>query len=300
MIKVENSKLESIMEVKVAIESKDSLGEGPVWSESEGALYWVDIDRQLLQRWDSVSGERRIWEMPSAIGSFALRESGGCIVALRTGLASLDFASGEVVPIVDPEPDKPTTRFNDGKCDRQGRFWAGTMDEEYPNLRGSLYRLDSDLGLHRMRGSVGISNGLGWSPDNRTFYFTDSVKHTIYVYDFDPETGDIAHERIFAQTPEEYVPDGLTVDSEGCIWSAKWDGWKIVRYAPNGSIDLEVSLPVQRPTSCTFGGPGMNLLFVTSARIDLSNEELSRQPLAGSVFVIETRVKGIPEPKFLG
>ena len=288
------------MEVGVAIESQDSLGEGPVWSAGEGALYWVDIDRKLLQRWDLARGERKIWEMPSAIGSFVLRESGGCIVALRTGLATLDFVSGDVFPMIDPEPDKPHTRFNDGKCDRQGRFWAGTMDEEYPNLRGALYRLDKDLSLHRMQGNIGISNGLGWSPDNRTFYYTDSVKHTIYAYDFDPDSGDIANEKIFAQTPEEYVPDGLTVDSEGYVWSAKWDGWKIVRYAPDGHIDQEIQMPVQRPTSCTFGGPKMNLLFVTSARIDLSDEDLDLQPLAGSVFVIETRAKGIPEPKFLG
>jgi len=288
------------MDVTVAVDSNDSLGEGPVWSVDENSLYWVDIDRQLLQRWDLEYGERKIWEMPSAIGSFALKKSGGCIVALKTGLADLDLNTGEVTPIIDPEPEMTYTRFNDGKCDRQGRFWAGTMDEEYPNRRGSLYQLDSNFHLRTMGGKVGISNGLGWSPDNQVFYYTDSATRTIYAYDFDFITGEISNRRVFVRTPRNFVPDGLTIDSEGFIWSAKWDGWKIVRYAPDGSIDLELKMPIQRPTSCTFGGPEMNLLFVTSARIDLSSSVLEKQPLAGSVFLIKTDVTGIPEPMFLG
>jgi sugar lactone lactonase YvrE len=288
------------MEISVAVESRDVLGEGPIWSVEEQALYWVDIQRQLLQSWYPVTHERKIWEMPSAIGSFALRKSGGCVVALRTGLAFLDLQTGEVMPVVDPEPDMPYTRFNDGKCDRQGRFWAGTMDEESPNHRGSLYRLDTNLNCTRIREKVGVSNGLGWSPDNTIFYYTDSAKHTIWAYDFNHMSGEVSNERVFIQTPNDFVPDGLSVDADGFIWSAKWDGWKVVRYAPDGSVDCEVYLPIQRPTSCTFGGSELNQLFITSASIDLSEDELKKQPLAGSVFRIEAGVKGIPEPRFEG
>jgi sugar lactone lactonase YvrE len=222
------------------------------------------------------------------------------VVALRTGFAILDFESGDLKSIFDLEPELPYLRFNDGKCDRQGRFWAGTMDEDYPQQRGSLYRLDTNLSCQEIRNTVGISNGLGWSPDNSIFYYTDSTTRTIYAYDFDPQDGCISNERVFAQTPQAYVPDGLTVDADGYIWSAKWDGWKVVRYAPDGRIDLELPIPVQRPTSCTFGGPEMNLLLITSASIDLTAAERETQPLSGNVFVVDTEFRGIPEPKFSG
>jgi len=288
------------MDIQVIIESHDLLGEGPVWDEDGGVFYWVDILRPVLQRWDPDTRARKIWEMPVDIGSFALRASGGCIVALRSGIADLEFESGVVTPWFNPEPEMPFTRFNDGKCDRQGRFWAGTMDEGGPQRRGALYRLALDGSHQKMRPDVGISNGLGWSPDNKIFYYTDSAAHTIFAYDFDLITGDIANERTFAQTPDEYVPDGLTVDSEGFVWSAKWDGWKIVRYAPDGSLDREVAMPVQRPTSCIFGGPDLKQLFVTSASTGLTPAEMAEQPQAGNVFVIETDAAGLPEPKYGG
>jgi len=286
------------MNIKVAVDSADELGEGPVWSVDEQVLYWVDIEKKFLKRWDPQTNERHVWELPSQIGSFALTKKSKCIVALRTGFAFLDLETGAVDPICDPETGVVSNRFNDGKCDRQGRFWAGTMDESAKGYGGSLYCLDTSFNCHQMKQLVGISNGLGWSPDNKTFYYTDSASRTIWSYDFDQLTGEISNEKIFAQTPENYVPDGLTVDAEGYIWSAKWDGWKIVRYSPDGKIDLELKIPVQRPTSCTFGGEDLSLLFITSARIGLDESSLSQQPLAGSLFVVETNVHGIPEPKF--
>jgi len=288
------------MKVKLAYQANDILGEGPVWVSEEQALYWVDIVRPALQRWDPASGTYKHWEMPSDIGCFALREQGSAVVALRTGFAFLDLGSGQLTPISDPEAEIPSTRFNDGKCDRLGRFWAGTMDEESPNTRGALYRMDSNGSYQRIKSGIGISNGLGWSPDNQTMYYTDSIKRTIWAYDFNLENGMISNERIFAQTPQAYVPDGLTVDAEGYVWSAKWDGWKVVRYAPDGSVDLEVKLPVQRPTSCNFGGPDLRQLFITSASTDLSESELQDQPLAGSIFMVETNTKGLLEPRFSG
>ena len=288
------------MKSLMAYKSKDQLGEGPVWSPEEQALYWVDIVKAKLQRWHPESGEYRFWQLPNDIGSFALRKTGGAIVALRTGFAFLDFDSGEVSPIFDPEADLSFTRFNDGKCDRAGRFWAGTMDEEGPNTRGALYRFDPNASCTLMQPGIGISNGLGWSPDNRIMYYTDSVKHQIYAFDFDFDTGTIHNQKIFAETPEAYVPDGLCVDAEGFVWSAKWDGWKVVRYAPDGSVDLEVQLPVQRPTSCMFGGPELRDLYITSASIGLTTGELEKQPEAGCVFVVKNAGQGLPEPNFAG
>lgn len=288
------------MKVSLAYQSNDNLGEGPVWVPEEQALYWVDILRPTLQRWHPASGEYKNWMMPSDIGCFALRRQRGMVLALRSGFAYFDLEGGDVTPINDPEADKPFTRFNDGKCDRRGRFWAGTMDEDGPNTRGALYRLDPNGEYQQIKSDVGISNGLGWSPDNRIMYYTDSIKRTIWSYDYDLGEGIISRQKVFAQTPEDYVPDGLTVDAEGFVWSAKWDGWKIVRYAPDGSIDLEVPLPVQRPTSCIFGGPHLDILYITSAKVGLSEAELLEQPFAGSVLMLETDTQGLPEPRFSG
>ncbi len=285
------------MNAECAFESKDILGEGPVWSVDEQALYWVDIKRALLQRLSPKTGQHDTWKMPSEIGSYALRETGGAIVALRTGFAFFSFENGAIEPIFDPEADLPGNRFNDGKCDRQGRFWAGTMVESESAPNAAFYRLDADRSCRTMRTGVTVSNGLGWSPDNKIMYYTDSPTHNIYAYDFDLASGTISNERVFVHD-EDGFPDGLTVDSEGYVWSAKWNGWKVVRYAPDGSVDRVVKMPVQRPTSCMFGGPDLKQLYVTSASIDLSPEELVRQPLAGSVFVIETDVAGLPEPKY--
>lgn len=288
------------MEVQLAYQANDILGEGPVWVPDEQALYWVDILRPKLRRWHPASGIYQDWTMPADIGCFALREKGGAVLGLRTGIAFLDFSNSAVTQLIDPEADLKFTRFNDGKCDRLGRFWAGTMDEESPNYRGALYRLDTNGEIRQMKPGIGISNGLGWSPDNRTMYYTDSAKHTIWAYDFNLRSGTITNQRVFARTPEGYVPDGLTVDAEGFVWSAKWDGWKVVRYAPDGSIDQEVPLPVQRPTSCMFGGSELKNLYITSATTGLTESELTAQPLAGGVLVLENDIQGLPEPYFAG
>lgn len=288
------------MIIDVAVSSCDTLGEGPIWDSKENALYWVDIERKLLQRWDPANNMRKVWELHTNIGSFALRSSGGAVVALRDGLSFLNLSDGTITMICNPESKKRKTRFNDGKCDRQGRFWAGTMDEEIPNKRAALYRYDPDGTCHMMVDRIGISNGLGWSPDNATFYYTDSGDRVIYAYDFNLDFGLIYNRRIFVQTPSDYVPDGLTVDAAGYVWSANWDGWKVTRYDPLGRIDLEIPLPIQRPTSCTFGGENLDKLYITSARIGLEAKDLAKQPLAGNVFVVQTDVHGLPEPRFVG
>jgi sugar lactone lactonase YvrE len=288
------------MKVELAFQAKDILGEGPVWAGEEQALYWVDILRPALQRWQPASGQHTLWPMPSPIGSFALRQGGGAVIALQSGLAFFDFGDESITPIANPEAHLPRTRFNDGKCDRQGRFWVGSMDNRgETDPIAALYRLDPDGCCHHIRGQVTVSNGLGWSPDNRTMYYTDSPTRNIFAYDFEPETGAISRQRIFAHDTGCF-PDGLTVDAEGRVWSAKWDGGKVVCYAPSGAIEREIAMPVRRPTSCMFGGPELRQLYITSARVDLSGKNAARQLPAGGVFVLETDAPGLPEPKFAG
>ncbi|GAB4438236.1 MAG: CBU_1789 family Dot/Icm type IV secretion system effector [Anaerolineae bacterium] len=288
------------MKVEVARQGIDILGEGPVWAAEEQALYWIDIWWPALQRWQTDSDEFTQWAMPAPIGSFALRRDGGALVALKTGLHRFDFETAQLALLANPEADRPDTRFNDGKCDRQGRFWVGSMDDDGESRPvGTLYRLDAGDSLHAVRGQVTVSNGLGWSPDNRTMYYTDSPTRTIVAYDFDPASGGISNERVFARS-ENGFPDGLTVDAEGYVWSARWDGWQVVRHAPDGSVERVVQMPVARPTSCTFGGPELRHLYVTSAGYGLSAADRAAQPLAGSLFVIETDVAGLPEPRFAG
>lgn len=289
-----------VFKPEVALAAQADVGEGPVWSATEGALYWVDVLAGTLHRLVPGSGATRAWQLPAEVGSFALRVGGGAIVALRTGFGLLDLDSGEVAVLEDPEADQPRTRFNDGKCDRRGRFWAGTMDLAGSEPLGALYRYEGPGRCARMLSGVLLSNGLGWSPDDRVMYHTDSPTGVITAYDYDIDTGTLSSPRPFAVDRAGDVPDGLTVDAEGCIWSVKWDGWRVVRYTAEGRVDREVALPVQQPTSCTFGGPGLTTLFVTSARHGLDAAALDEQPLAGAVFAVDTGTSGLPEPLYQG
>lgn len=277
------------------------LGEGPVWSVREQTLYWVDIKANAIHRRADETGERRAWRLPAEVGSMALRTSGGAVVALRTGLQLFDFESGQTTPICDPERDLPTNRFNDGKCDRRGRFWAGTLEDQENDPLGSLYRLDRDHRCRRMLGGITCSNGLGWSPDGQTMYFTDTWTHRIDSFEFDPDSGELGLRRPFTvDLPGTGVPDGLTIDSEGGVWSAKWDGWRLVRYQADGKIDRVIRLPVPRPTSCVFGGRHLDELYVTSARWGLDDATIRQAPLSGSLFRLDVGIRGIPEPEFAG
>ena len=280
---------------------RSTLGEDPVWSPNERSLYWVDIVGPTVHRLHEATGEIRTWRLPSEVGSMALRRGGGAVVALRSGFHLLDLETGAVTLLIDPEADRPTNRFNDGKCDRQGRFWAGTLEDAEQDPAGSLYRLDAAGGCERVLGDIVCSNGLGWSPDDQTMYHTDSWQFRIDAWDFDPATGALQNRRPFVQLPPGRVaPDGLTVDAEGCLWVATWDGWQVLRYAPDGSVDRIVDLPVPRPTSCTFGGPDLDRLYITSARRGLGEEALAQAPLSGAVFVLEPGVRGLPEPEYAG
>ena len=225
------------------------------------ALWWVDIEGRLLQRLSTHSGEVTSWTLPERIGSYALRRDGGIVCAFASGFAFHDLDTGQTDWIAQPEADTPRNRFNDGKVDRQGRFWAGTMDDRLSERTGALYRLDPDLSVHRMETGIGISNALCWSPDDSRFYFADTMQEEIWSYDYTPAAGAISDRRLFTHTRDQPgQPDGATVDAEGFLWNAQWDGWRLVRYAPDGTVDRIVELPVQKPTSCIFGGPDLKTL----------------------------------------
>ncbi len=277
------------------------LGEGPTWLPNERKLALVDILAPAIIIADPRDGSFQSHPMPELVGAVVPRRRGGFVAAMQTGLKAVDLDSGTVTTIAAPEASKPGNRFNDGKCDRRGRFWAGTLAIDTTPGHGSLYRLDPDGRCTCVESGFHVSNGLGWSPDDRTFYFTDSGARRIYAYDYDIEAGTLANRRIFVEVPEGAgAPDGLAVDAEGFVWSAHWDGWCITRYDPQGRVDRVINLPVPRPTSCAFGGPDFTTLYVTSARIRLSVQQLAEAPLSGSVFAIQTGVKGLPEVAFAG
>jgi L-arabinonolactonase len=291
---------DATMTIELAVDCRNQLGEGPVWDVQEQALYWVDIAGRMLQRRQHATGTVQHWTMPERIASFALRRSSGMVLALETGFAFFEPLTEKLRWISRPEVMIRHNRFNDGKCDSSGRFWAGTMDDRAAEHTGSLYRLDSDLAVHRMGDGIGISNSLAWSPDDSTFYFADTLDGRIYAYDFDAPSGAISRKRPFVSVSGPGVPDGSAVDSEGYLWNAEWNGWRIVRYAPDGSVDRVIALPVQKPTSCAFGGPDLRTLYVTSAAWDLGQSDLAAQPWAGGVLAIEVDVAGLPAPRFAG
>lgn len=288
-------------EIRVVAQTHDILGEVPMWDEASQRLWWTDIEGRVLRRVDPVTGSIDSWQMPERLGSYALRVAGGLVCAFESGFAFFDPEDGEVDWIAKPEAHIPRNRFNDGKTDRKGRFWAGTMDDRLSERTGALYRLDPDLSWHQMEEGIGITNALCWSPDDTIFYLADTMVQEIWAYKFNSEHGDIADRRMLASTIDQPgQPDGSTVDAEGFIWNAQWDGWRLVRYAPDGRIDRTVELPVQKPTSVIFGGPDLSVLFVTTAIWDLKAEALQEQPLAGALLALDVGVAGLPETRFAG
>jgi sugar lactone lactonase YvrE len=288
-------------EVRCVVDLRATVGEGPVWDDRALVLWWVDIKTPRLFRFDPASGENRAWPMPERIGCVIPREAGGLVGAFKTGFKWIDPKTGTVTPITDPEPDRTGNRFNDGKCDRFGRLFAGTMDDAEVESTGTLYRLDPDLRVHVVRRGVQLSNGLDWSPDDRLMYYTDSPRRLIWVYDYDRDRGVLANERVFARIPDDAgVPDGLCVDAEGFVWSAHWGGSRITRYAPDGGIDRVLEMPVPQPSSCTFGGPGLATLYVTSAAIGMTEADFAKAPHGGGLFAVEVGVRGQPVSRFAG
>ncbi len=274
------------------------LGEGAFWDSRRDSLVWVDILRGEIHE---LQGDRHsMHTVPTHVGVAVPRSSGGWVLAVRDGIAAFDADAGAVECLV--RIDVPGTRMNDGNVDPRGRLFAGSMlDSEEPG-GGRLYRLDPDLSLTVVLEPVDISNGIDWSPDGRTVYYSDSgPARTVAAFDFDLDSGAWSNRREFARLSErEGYPDGLTVDRDGCVWLAVWDGSEVRRYTPDGRLDAKVSVPAPQVTSCGFGGPGLETLFITTARTRLSRSRLNDQPLSGSLFAVRPGVAGFARRAFAG
>ena len=269
-----------------------TLGEGPVWDAGDQALYWVDVPEGRVHRM-AADGSLSSWDTGQPVGAVVPRASGGLVVAVRDGFMALGPASGKLTTLAEVEQDRPENRMNYGACDRAGRFYAGTMaDDERPEA-GALYRLDPDLSVTRLLAGVGISNGIGWSPDDRLMYYIDSHAHRVDVFDYDPATGAIDGRRPFAAVGQGgVVPDGLTVDADGGVWVAVWGGYAVLRHDPGGQVLEALDLPAARVSSCVFGGPDLDRLYITTAA--------GPGESAGALFVCEPGVTGQPSHPFRG
>jgi L-arabinonolactonase len=301
----------AMVDIRLLVDSHNHLGEGPLWDVEEQRLYWIDSSAAEIWSCTKDGDDVKIFYVPSHIGSMALRTKGGAVLALSNGFNLYDFATQRLTHIGDPEADEPENRLNDGKVDRRGRFLAGYMSYDHdrqdaargqrPVRNSALYRLDPDLSIHRLDSGIKCSNGPCWSPDNHTFYFADSYDNLMYAYDYDLETGTVANRRVFANTfnfPGTF--DGSTVDAEGYIWNAHVFGGRIFRYAPDGSIDRMIPFPVRNLTSVMFGGPELDILYVTSMGRPIKGVP-QREPHAGGVYAVhDLGVKGLPEPRFAG
>jgi sugar lactone lactonase YvrE len=264
-----------------------------MWSQAESRLYWIDTFEPSLNRFDPVSGKNEVSLLDRMVTAIVPTRTGRLVGVTPEGVAEVDFGTGRVSALVDPEADIPDNRFNDAKCDGRGRLWSGTMRLDASSASGSLYRINGDLSWKRMDSGFVVSNGLDWSPDDATLYFVDSATGRIYAYEYDPDTGEVGSRSDFAIVrPEHGRPDGLCVDSEGFVWCALWDGWCVRRYAPDGQLDRELRLPVPRPSSVAFGGGDLRTLYVTTARVRLPSRILSEAPNSGSLFAARMSVPG--------
>jgi sugar lactone lactonase YvrE len=302
------------IKIECVLQCENHLGEGPVWDVEEGRLYWVDgtgrrVGKPAIWRMDPKTGKVENWSLDHDVGAMALRRGGGAVLALDDGFYFFDFASGKLDLITLVDAEQPRTRLNDGKCDRRGRFYAGGMDDKEELKISGLYRLDPDLKVTQIDRGIICSNGPCWSPDNKTFYFADTFQGEYWAYDFDIETGSVSNKRLFASFKDDAGgADGSTIDEEGCVWNAQVIGGELVRYAPDGSVERRIGMPVKNVTSLMFGGDRLDELYCTSmARVshpavhELFRKEVKPQFLAGSLFRITgLGIRGLPEPRFAG
>lgn len=285
--------------VEIACDSGCELGEGVVWSARSRQAQWTDIVGKAFWSFDPAGGGARKIDLPERLGCFADLGGGRILAAFAGSLEYYDLASGLREPISPIEADRPTTRINDGKLDRQGRLVFGTMDESVGERpMGQVWSFAKGEAPRVLFDGVHIANSIAFSPDGRRMYFADSPSRAIWRFDYDPDAGRVSHRQLFAQLDGPGVPDGSTVDADGCLWNAEWDAGRIVRYTPEGRVDRRIALPCSRPTCCAFGGDDYATLFVTSARVGLNEAELRAQPHAGATFALDVGARGLPDAPF--
>lgn len=276
---------------ELVLDARAQVGEGATWDAAAGRLIWVDITRGRVHEFRQ-DGQARWWDAGEHVGAAVPRKSGGLILAVRSGFTAL-ADDGTVAPVAPVEAEVTANRMNDGKCDPQGRFWAGTMPYQDTPGAGSLYRLDTDASVHQVLTRLTLPNGLGWSPDGTTFYFIDSGTQGVDAFDFDPGEGVLTRQRrVVTIEPADGMPDGMTVDDEGCLWVALWGGGAVRRYRPDGTLDTIVRVPASQVTSCAFAGPDGADLYITTAAHDLSAARLAAEPHAGGLFRCRPGVTG--------
>jgi len=289
------------MKYECLVDAKAIIGEGPVWDERNNCLYWVDIAGCLIHRYDPDTGRNEQCTLAKMVGAIALRQDGSLIAALADCLATVDFASGAVTEIWKAVTEDGN-RFNDGKCDPDGRFWAGTMSLTGRQGTGSLYCMDRNLAVHKVLSGISISNGLAWSSDKKYVYYIDSPTKEIWRFDYDPAQAILGNKQtVIRIAPGEGLPDGMTIDRQDRLWVAQWGGSRVCCYDPvNGSKVSEIFFPVEQVSSCAFGGPDLKDLYVTTARNTLSDEALRRQPEAGALYRVRTDASGFISDRFGG
>lgn len=279
------------------------LGEGPMWSVAEQVLYWIDIVQRRILRMSPATGRVDVRELPYAPSAVIPRAAGGLLLVTKKGLATLQFDDRQLVSVPVSLVDFKQEVFNDAKCDRAGRLWVGTRDLHVRQPVGGLFRLDPGFGMQRHREALVVSNGIAFADEGRRMYHVDSHPGRIDVFDVDAATGTLANGRVFrdyATDGSEGFPDGCTTDADGGLWVAEVGRGLIRRYTPEGRCEREILLPVTKPTSVMFGGPGLQTLYVTSMRFGLSQAQLAEQPLAGALFQIDVGFRGLAEPVFAG
>lgn len=289
------------MQPRVVAERRTILGEGPLWDDRTGRLYWVDIRRSRLHWIAPSAGKGAEVRCSAQVSALGLRSVGGFIAAADRAVGTLDPESGHFEARITFELDKPRNRTNDGAVAGDGRFWFGTMDDGAERGQGALYSVGADWTLKQACAGVSIPNGIRTTPDGRRLYVADSLLGVIYAHAMDPVTGTLMQGEMFASVAEHgWSPDGAALDEDGCLWSAQWDGARVLRFTPDGEVDRMLELPVSRPTACAFGGGDMKTLYITSARDGLGDAGLAREPLAGALFAVDLDVRGASYPAFAG
>ena len=285
---------------ELALDAKVFLGEGPLWDAEQHKLWWINIFEGELFCFDPGSGDNQRYEMGQQIGTVVQQKSGGLAVALENGFYSFDPQTAKLTPIADPESDKPGNRFNDGKCDPAGRFWAGTMEKAEDQATGALYCLSGTGDCSRKQTGIFISNGITWTRDRQTMYYIDSPTRKVDAFDFDVASGDLANRRTVIEIPEGLgYPDGMAIDCNDHLWVAMWGGWCVAKFDPqSGELLEKIDLPVANVTACAFAGDNLDELYITTARKGNTEEELEKQPHAGSLFHARVDVQGTTFAKF--